>query len=244
MPVSTNNPAGRLYAVLDKAGSVDEKKKTYVAWREILDADPRSATDFFHRVSLVHRLIADIVQSVRKIDALDDKLYLRHLPTVSAALGPDRFSQPWNDTKSLLSDTVMTSLEFCADALAQHPQPHEVDTGQLQELYSNVEELIRDVLKSKLDYALKQFLVRHLELVRSAILHYPIRGPAALRETLEQMAGAVVMNWDAVEKSKEVPEVSRFGKVFSHLQKLVQTAFQLKQLGETVTKLLPPGFGS
>lgn len=242
----TDNPAARLHGFLDKAknANTEQSDQTFQVWARVLEIQPSDDAQLLHALVQLHALIPEIKAAVEGISNLDHSLYTKPLPVVSEILDIKHLNFNWKDTRARLTGSLMTSLQFCAAELERHPRPRSIPADDLEQLQSDVEALSNQILEGDLDDALKRFLLQQVETVRAALLQYRLRGPAALREALEQITGAAFLNFNTVEEYRETAEVSMLYKIYIRLKDAVEFALKVKQLAEPIEKLfaaLPPG---
>ena len=241
--VKANNPAGRLYDVLSNAKKhpPTQSEPSRKIWSSVLGANPDSTLLIKRLVQLMEEL-DDTIARLKKQENFTLALHEPQLRAIRHALSPTHLNAHWEHVVQQLSDSSMISLASAADWLAHHDPDGEINANELSALQREIEELVEEILGSELDATFREFVLDQLEKIRSAILEYRLRGPAALREALESTTGAILLNRSLIEKEAAKEEgtiLKRFERVVSTTHALVVTIANFHQLAEPLIRLLP-----
>jgi hypothetical protein len=241
--VKANNPAGRLYDVLSNAKKhpPTQSEQSKKVWGSVLGVNPDSTLLIKRLVQLMEEL-DDTIGRLKKLENFTLALHEPQLRAIWHALSPTLLNAHWEHVVHLLSDSSMISLASAADWLAHHDPDGEINAKELSSLQNEIEELVKEILGSELDATFREFVLEQLEKIRSAILEYRLRGPAALREALESTTGAIFLNRALIKKEavKEGGTVwKQFERVISTTHTLIVTIAKFHQLAEPLIRLLP-----
>jgi hypothetical protein len=238
--VKEDNPAGRLYAILNKAVGYADGDSTARVWSEVLGVESTNTVEFLHKLQQLHELFAETRQRLEAISAINRALFLQHFPRIESALTVTNLTASWGHFKNHLDPATMTSLAFCAEELSNRTSEHLLDKDELASLQAEVDSLRETVLKSEsLDKGLRDLIVEQLESIRRAILDYRIRGVVSLQKAYEAAAVEVVVNREDFQKAKGTPEVISFGTIIVKLCQLVSLASAGQKIIEFAKEYLP-----
>lgn len=243
--VKTNNPAGRLYQLLAEARAKSSSNHSILVWAEVLRVADGSEASTLQRFLQVIRLFHETKAALEAVEGLNHDLYLSEMHRIENLMFPSTLFRPWPEVKQSLTDTAMQALAFCAERLSQLPLNRDLGPDILAQLQADVEALAERVISSDaLDTEAKELLTDLLSVLREALIEYRIRGPARLREALEQLIGKLAVNWSKIERNQKASEVIEFSKLWTRFAEIVGLVSDIYQLAPAATDLmrglLPP----
>jgi hypothetical protein len=243
--VKTNNPAGRLYRLLAEARAKETNNHSLLVWAEVLEAVDGSEASTLHRFLQLIQLFHETKAALEGVKDLNRDLYMSEMHRIENLMFPSTLFRPWNGVKNSLTDTAMQALAFCAERLSELPLHRDADPHALAQLQADVEALSERVIGSdEIDTEAKGLLVDLLNILREALIEYRIRGPARLREAVEQLVGKLVVNRSKVERNQSAAVVIEFGRLWTRFTEIVGLVSDINQLAPAATDLirglLPP----
>ncbi|MEU3015616.1 hypothetical protein [Nocardia asteroides] len=205
MPVP-NNPATRLANILQNLLSQSSNKAIGRSLRNVF-GDPADA-QFYVMLGELHALPAEVDRLVRvhadtEHHEVEDLLSWR--AQVDAALSAaQNLGNPTHAVVNYIKSEDIKSLKFCGSVLSAANVEGRVDETVLAELRTQVDELYNEVqADSKIPADLRTFICNQLDRIRRALREFTIRGPQALNDALNEVAGAVVRNGNLVSDANE-----------------------------------------
>jgi hypothetical protein len=237
--VERDNPAGRLWHILNEAKQKGPDKKVRNVWAEIFDLNPEADSQILEKTSLLIGLLIEVKRSIENAKDLNQDLYLERLPRIEEAFLSVRLTDQWKAFDNRLDGTTMLSLKHCSDALSNRSSEAVIEEDELRELRSDVQALIDRILDdSELDPELRRILLDHLEIIRRAIINYKVHGSDGLQEAIKTATGAVYLNRELFEAEKDSDSVSLFWKIIVRIGTLTALVNDANQLAPGVTKLI------
>lgn len=237
----TDNPVGRLYAILDEARRQGDAVHTREVWGRVLHVDPTNTSELFPALVSLYELIADSRAAIKDLEVNQD-LYLQPLDKIDEAFKRVQLEEAWQTYKRHLDEVTMVSLEYCAEMLSKEMSNRRVREDDLEELSAEVDSLLSDAVESGIDATLKGVIVRGLSSIKQAIVEYRLRGPSGLKQALDENLVGLFYNREAIQKHSKKEIVKRYFEVFKMLVDIVAVSFQLPQIvGPIRQLLLPPG---
>jgi hypothetical protein len=237
------NAAARVHAILDRARRQNQGRSVKETWATVFEIDPTDPAPLLERYVALIREVDQLIGLFERLPGVRNELYLRALGAVRLALNNVNFDTSWGNVASLLTDSVIVGLEFCADTLDKVDHEREIPQPDLESLRVAVEELTSSLLNAEVDADFKRELVSALNRIRSAILLYHIGGAAALREAMDLLVGTLIRQPENVRKESK-PFVDRAVAVVEKINTVTSLALHLKELGGPIMGvLLTPGPG-
>ncbi len=135
----------------------------------------------------------------------------------------------------------IAGLKFCGGVLSSAGIERRTDPEVLDDLYSRTNDLYIEVMQdSQIPSDLRTFICDQLDRIRLALREFTIRGPEALDEALNQIAGAVVRNQRIAADANETSQtfLERLGAILDLGEKIVNTA---KTIGEATPAIVTAG---
>lgn len=236
--VPRENPAGRLYHILDQARRVDERKPKRQAWTEALGAGDSSASAVYHYLVLMQDELQETRRCLECIPNLNRELYLKWFPAIEKVLAPASISGNWQQDSRQITDAMLVSLAHCADKLAELHTEEPLENEELDALKRDTEALFKKVSEGSLDPQLRNVILDLLEAIRRAIVEYRIRGARALEDALRQTLGAIVINYPAFRASAEDVELKKFSALLCRLKAMVEKGLRIAALAKPAVDIL------
>jgi hypothetical protein len=236
-----DNPAGRLYEILDEARKRGDQLHTRQVWGSVLHVNPANNSELLPAPARLMMLVKEARQSVQELEEINHELYLKPFEQIERAFQHVNLEESWQRFKSQLDDPTMVALAFCADTLSREGGEIQIDSEKLQKFQEEVNSLLEDIIQSDINQELKDFIIRGLEEIRRAIFEYRLGGSEGLRKALEMNLGGMFFNAEEIQKEKRKKVVSRYLEVINTLLNLVTIALNIKQITGPITNLLLPG---
>jgi predicted RNA-binding protein len=262
--VYMDNPAGRLYRILDRMKHARGNVPVMNGMAEVLEIDPPFLPDVARAVAEVFSLA---VETEREVQSLGDdqpkELLLQWHPRVMEALNAMFFQRrnpplTLDVVAALYSAEDLLALAFCSATLHSARRELVIEFDALARVREQIVDLL-DVLESDadLDGELRRLLLRNGRVMLWACDSYHWRGAAGIRDAVNQTVGALVNNPDLVARAESSP------KSWQKAMTVVAMVTSLVNLGNTVVtaiekagagqpaqivivspRELPPGTGS
>lgn len=206
---------------------------------EIFDLDPESDSKILEKTAHLIGLLVKVKRGIESAEGLNRDLYLERLPRIEEAFLSVRLTDQWKSFDNRLDSTTMLSLKHCSDALSNLSPGVVIEEGELQEIRSDVESLIDQILENiKLNAELQEVLLSHLKIIRRAIINYKIHGSDGLQEAIETATGAIYLNRDLFEEEKDNDTVNWYWRIIVRIGTLVALVNDASQLAPGVSGLL------
>lgn len=248
--MSTNNPSGRLFAIMKEGLGISDDTPGSEAWRQLLLCAYVTAEDEHAEVLQQHVLLvrlgklvslpAQIRQEIEQLEDVNQEFYLRHIGRFEhALLHRIRFDAKWKHFKDAINGEHMMGLEACDELLSRRRPEPALDDEVLKDLLKQFDDLFEQVTHAELDGDVREFLLTHIERMRHALQTYRISGVRPVIQALEATVGSAVLQPELTERVKATDEGERFwkgmGRAFAALQ-AIRTAYELV---ESVARHLP-----
>lgn len=187
----TNNPAGRLHALLTEAKKHPGQPKAREVWAKVFKLEPNNVPEVLRSIAELSHLPEEIAERIRSLKDLDQELHLGWLPKLTKVFSHLNLEAEWSWFSERIDATVLLGIEYCSDRLSRtHPEP-ELPESELSALRQQVHSLIESTINSELATDLKDYTLRHLRAVERALQEYAIHGAGPLMSAYEQSMGSL-----------------------------------------------------
>jgi hypothetical protein len=237
---NSNNPAGRLHALLHEGQSKQKNKAASEILAEILEIPKEDTGLLLRRVGHVLSLPSSVKEAMSYIDDLDNNIYLRWLPRVETSFTTLNFQVPWKQFIDRFDGEIMYGIEICSDRLSKERPEKTTDEKSLVNLLGKVNELLSELNNTELDGNVWFYIYDHLIKIKEAIEEYKIRGIKPLEAVFEQAVGGVVLSPELYKNSQKSPNGKRFWEVMGHLAIVVTITAGSIQIGKEIVSILSP----
>lgn len=222
MPI--NNPAGRLLEFVKEAQKIPGDWGSRQGWARLLGVQPNDTASLLRHICPVIELPSLIKEKMTRLENISHDIYLEWVPRIESHLNQVELSSPWHKFLSGFDQTFKTKLEICDDLLSHNSPEPSLDKQQVQEIQSDVEDLIKDIEASSLDEDLKKYILYYLRKIDDGILEYRIKGIESLKKAFEETYGPLRIDPEA-ERIKKHPEfLKRFGEILEKINKYISMA--------------------
>jgi hypothetical protein len=212
------NPATRLHAILTRAKAVAQGDKMIDGWRRSLEL-PADADDLavMSKVGRVFALPNIIAREIERFKDLDFDLYLAWRKDLGDAFRQIAFQSHFGQFSARISDSLLTTIRFCAHELEKRVPEKEISREQVDELREAVWKLYDEVLKSDLPPVLFRYALDHLFLIIEALDSHVITGATAIEMALNSVIGSVATQHEVAKKFSETSLGDQFWKTLSRV---------------------------
>ena len=235
----SNNPAGRLHALLREGQTKPKDKPASEIWSEILEVQNDDTGLLLRRVGHVLTLPSSVKEAMSYTDGLDPSIYLRWLPAVETSFGILNFQMAWKQFIDRFDGEIMYGIEICSDILSRERPEKTADDTLLVSLLDKVNELLAELDNTELDPNVWFYIYDHLIKIKEAIEEYKFRGIKPLEAVFEQAIGGVVLSPELYKNSQKSTTGKRFWEVMGRLAIVVTIAAGSIQIGKDIVAILP-----
>jgi len=214
-----NNPASRIYRILDSAIAQGGGKQCTPFWTEFFSVRGANSNEVgFETVRLLSLLSAQAYEVVRKLKetSLSEDLYSNAFQVISRVFAVETLPNQWDYCRQLLAKDVMVSLKYCAEILPSDEES--IDAEELSTLDKEIDDLWQEVEQQELPEDVKAFVLRHLAMIKKAIKEYPIVGIRAFQEAQDRAMVDIVKNAEVVRTHSKNPKVRAVMKYWAKVK--------------------------
>jgi len=187
--MKVNNPAARLYLLLDAVRKKNKQIALQHAWAEVLGFNQGDLETYVLRMAEIVQLTEEIKSLIAK-EEVDQSLYFKPFIKIQRL-----FSLAAGNTVEqalpFLDDGTMTGLEHCAELLARKFPEKEIEAETLKTVEAEVDALKERIIASTLDNALKMVILDSILDIQKAIGNYRIYGSRGVEKTIQNTMGAM-----------------------------------------------------
>jgi hypothetical protein len=200
------NPAGRLYAVLQKARTAQPNPQAQAVemWTAVLDMPNTDLTDLLRALLDLDAQMRRVRTQISTLPAdADPDIALAHIDEVEAVLQrlPLLNGQTMEWTLAGLTNAGMLSLRACASLLDRYHLEPVLADERLTELRREVDSLIEEVRQSDdLDDQTRKFILSLLLKIKHSLERYVILGTGPVEAATNETVGALSRHSETLMK--------------------------------------------
>lgn len=238
--IDLNNPAGRLYEILDQAKGQPDKDDCWTIWIKVFGVTKGDRFAALARLGELSQLVERIRREISAM-GVNHELYLQWVPHVASVVAANNMAQSWGDYKRFLDTGTMAHLAHCAELYKNRVGELRVDEDELLRVDQEVQALREQILHGDLPHDLRSLLLDSIRQMSYAIESYRINGAEGLRRAAEQAFGALWL-YKQLNGEEEIQnhwvQIQEFIQVAYNVVSLGFFALDVYQLPETAKALL------
>lgn len=229
-----DNPARRLYDLLDIARKEEDNLLTREVWAKVLGTTNLHEIYFLQRLVYLHELVEQVKLAFQQIKGTKlVNTYLKYYSNIELATSANNLEAPWSVYKTFLDTESMLNLKHIAEKLSMSDYKiyNKISDDILSDLEKEIIELTEKVHNSLLNNDLRIIILEQLEAIRRSLAEYRIRGVEGMHNVLAYTYGQFIINHKLFEKEKNKEEVVSFGKICFKYANIINGVYRLGELG-------------
>lgn len=240
--INANNPAGRLFLLLNKAKTIHIpnaqtatiSQQMKAAW-DIPNGDALAMTYF---VANVWESLVEIEEQLKVADTEEYEIFKDTSDHLRRNfLQAPNLQNNWWQFVSGFRDIDLSRLQYASKTLSRsHPEVI-IPSADLEEIRQQLHDLYAEIENAKLDFRLRVFLLEGIHNLETAIRDYMIRGTKSVEKAVETILGTGLLHPEMAGTAKTETEkgtLVQFGKI------IAKTILALK-LAHSTLELLTGG---
>jgi len=241
--MSSNNPAARLYKVLEDCRSLDKdiKRKAAVqGWAKVLGLEGKDSYIVLSKIGKILALPEQIATEIRQIKVLSSHdHYLEWQPEFFTLFLNMNIGSSFENFSTRITKGLMAGIARCDDQLKTHRPEKEILPADLLAVRQQADELYETVSVSELDPALKRFLTDRLYMIIDAIDNYNLTGGNGLVLAMDATLGSFFCtNHEIAKELKDTEFKEPFIKLMSRIWLVLQITTTVPMLPEAFDKIV------
>jgi hypothetical protein len=237
----TDNPAGRLHALLAQLSQVDQGQGQPAASVFFQAMNVTDWPDFYRVLAKILTLIEETEFKIQSLGPRKEGIYRKSLVEIRAHLCVTDWCQAWANIAIPFHDpesSLLNSLALCALDLAG--KDNLIDSHDLDNLRKSVDDLIQDILSAEeLPPELKFFLLEKLREIQRAIDNYTFFGSEGLRKTIESIFGATYISQDQEIRDGKSPMIKQFWEIIKNASTLLSLISNFEKITPVIQNVVP-----
>lgn len=231
-----DNPAGRLFLILQKAKKINDQVKTKEAWAEIFGVENENRAEILRKLGEVNQIPATIREKIYSLDNVNHELALKRLGKVETALSKINFNAIWKNFKDAIDEATMLSIEYCSDILSRNFKKKVLEKNDLENVQKRVQEFKKELSEIEIDLELHRFIYEKLSEIERAIFDYELTGSAAIKKEVESALGSSFLNTELLKRDEKMTK--KFFEFIGYVSSIVHLTEYGPLLKEQITLLI------
>jgi hypothetical protein len=256
--VTNDNPAGRLYLLLEKAKSL--RGNGFAMWEQVFAIDSQLAEEkrqfeVVVRLFQTQELVDDVERCLLASGDVDPEPYIAALPEIRKALNFKSLDTGnYEVILSNIHDHGLRLLGLASEILSRRHSETQITEDELSEILSQVRALFEKVKATSFESdpdvsRLQTFILDSLTYIDDAIQQFRIRGVKRLEDALVRIAGEMSYRYGNIPEQASKHETTRnwfdeWKGVIGRLDSLIRfadTGIRAIDTSSRILALLTPG---
>ncbi|MEK5052059.1 hypothetical protein MHH96_01200 [Niallia sp. FSL K6-0212] len=234
------NPSSKLYHLLKEISELPMDTSWEKAIAQIFEVDPEDMTEIFNRYVSMLNLFREVEVIVNENERLCTPVSTEHLSRVRYALIELNMNGTIRECKNILKYDTLTAMYYLSENISIYfkIEEKEIDSSKINDLISQLDNLIADIKNSELPKDLKSLLNRNLIKIKQSLDYYFVSGIEGIRDALESTIGSIIYNSQIVQPEYEDNTMQNVFKFMSRLNDFVSSVNGVKDIIAPITMLL------
>lgn len=209
------NSATRIIAQIDAINAISQPNVTLSAWVSVfrISADDIELPYLVsQKLNLIFEELALLEKTLIDEGHADPITYRTGLVTARSAFSPLHLNASVSTVQTMLQ--VNTKIQFQTMSAMLREQDYLASDDEMQEMHQLINDLQELVAASNLSQTLISMIRAHIELLRRALMDYPISGPRALRDAVAKARPDLFEIRQEIMDNLECKEVTALEKLW------------------------------
>jgi hypothetical protein len=225
MPINQNS-ATRLYNLCKLLRKGNPQSSAAGVWSAVLGLPTSTGLDQIENVTAAISVIQTEVRLLQfqlsQVSSLEPSMYEGILAELRNALQPVYLGGNFASVHSQISERLLATLPFMASSLPDEEDLiSEDDFGKIQEA---IDEVATHLRSEGIPPALGVMLQRHLDIIRVALVYYPVSGAKGIRLAGATCIGDLILRHNAGQHWEAQPAYESIKKMVVRVVKIAETA--------------------
>lgn len=235
-----DNPARRLYHILNECKKIDDNINGIDAWAKILNTSNRPI-EISYKLAQISRLPWQIFDIIEREFPEQSPHSISPLTRASNAFLNYSVGTVWKDFKKNITPDILSNISLISAILDNYKNLLAIEQEQLiniSEQLANLALKIQD--DSEIDGELRKYLIESIKHLQDVIETYELTGLTPLVEISNSIAGKMLFDPIMRQKLTTNENGNRFLKIIGNLVKGMGIYNDAQQFLENMAKLLNP----
>ena len=235
--MTQENVASKLHKILSQTKKYPETKQFRDVWSEIFSIPRTDTSEMIKRYASVIDLYKETLKLIEDHPKLNNDTNKKFLEYVGLSLGTLNINTNMGQFHGYLTSEVMTALHFISENISfvYHLEDSLLTEELVNELMSDIKDLIDKITFSDLPIEVKKLLVQNLNVINNSLHSYFITGIDGVTESLGQAIGTLFINRQAITPEIiEDDNVTGVFKFMGRLNEIISTISGAKELAAPI----------
>lgn len=240
--VMDDNSVGRLYNIIKKLKEVGGANAED-SFCKVFSLERGDKVSIFNCYAELYKLCSLGINEIEQLNPKNVHKFKRTLNNVIEGLSKVYFNAMENVLNNgmdkfndYFSDKLMIELEYCADYLSENSDEGIIEDDKIQQLIKEINDMIKDIMDSRLDDELEKLLVYQLNNIRESLLKYKFYGSKGIETSIETTLGSLILNKEKATDSKSIDAVNKIFKIMGKINTIIGFSRNSKDLLESICK--------
>lgn len=235
-----NSIAGRLCVLLAEGKAADRSSSQRKIWAKLFGISEDQTGQIIRRVATLIEAVSIIERQVRDIPDQDHESLLEWLPEVEGAFASFSLDRAWHVFSDKITEATLRALRICAGILSRKYPESSLNFEGLNKLRDEVFEFHAHVVEADLSANLREYILKHLDLIDRAIVESMIMGPCSVEAAIKQTIGEVFLDGAKMySQCQNSDEGKRLWEMLGRFATMVGVADGVRQLSSLAGRFLP-----
>lgn len=240
--VMNDNNIGRLYNIINKL--IEVKGNTAEdSFCKVFSLEEDDKASILSNYTELFKLCSLGIKEIEQLNPKNANKYKKTLNNVLEGLtkiyfdaNRNRLDNGMNKFKEHFDSQLMISLEYCADYLSENSSEEIIEDEKIYELIKEINDMVEDIMNSKLNNELKKLLICQLDNIRESLMKYKFYGANGIETSISETVGSLIINREKVTDDKGNDYVNKIFKIIGNINSIISFKKNSMNLLESIYK--------
>lgn len=235
-----NNPALRLYTILNEGKKISRNLSSQDAWAELFNINKENDTQLIACIGKFMELPRETVSLIKTLskEKEDEESHKYWIYSINTALLKNNFKSNWGSFIDSIDSHTINYIKMTSDYIDAHINNDIISQNTIDELRCKLQDLFEEILASDLEQNTKIYLAKSLRNIINSLDEHRITGTIAAQEGIESIFGHALLNGEFRSELQKSKINLKVWEVLFKAAALISVATSLPQLSSSIIHIL------
>ncbi len=187
--MQSDNPAARLYSILEDGKKISPNSACRTAWQELLNVDSDDQALLMSRLGKFMELPNQVIEAIKSDFPMQIKTCDHWNSQVNKAFMVQNINDKWASFINHIDDHALAYLSMTTELIQTVSETKLLDENEIEKIRNSINDVLEETMKSDISNEIKIYISKWLHKLLINIDEYRITGAQPIMDGVETMFG-------------------------------------------------------